>query len=145
MHRKARHLRLLSQFWRFIASHTRRLVLLSWWDLSPLLPPPPWYLLYQMMYNVVHRGKSGPRYTKFCILKIPRKAGSKTPTIMSKNSKKSVKKCLYEILGVDRDVDDDAVKKAYRKMALQWHPGNTTNRTTTDRGWLPLDPNRSHV
>ena len=105
----------------------------------------PLNLLYQMMYNVVHRGKSGPRYTKFCILKIPRKAGSKTPTIMSKNSKKSVKKCLYEILGVDRDVDDDAVKKAYRKMALQWHPGNTTNRTTTGRGWLLLDPNRSHV
>lgn len=31
--------------------------------------------------------------------------------------------CLYEILGVDRDADDDALKRAYRKQALIWHPG----------------------
>ncbi|MDZ4804211.1 MAG: molecular chaperone DnaJ [Candidatus Eisenbacteria bacterium] len=28
----------------------------------------------------------------------------------------------YEILGIGRDADDDAIKKAYRKLALQWHP-----------------------
>jgi molecular chaperone DnaJ len=28
----------------------------------------------------------------------------------------------YEILGVDRGADADAVKKAYRKLALQYHP-----------------------
>src|SRR5688572_19481450 len=28
----------------------------------------------------------------------------------------------YEILGVDRGADADAVKKAYRKLALQFHP-----------------------
>jgi molecular chaperone DnaJ len=28
----------------------------------------------------------------------------------------------YEILGVTRDADPDAVKKAYRKLALQFHP-----------------------
>jgi hypothetical protein len=32
-------------------------------------------------------------------------------------------RCLYEVLGVERDADDDAIKKAYRKMALVWHPG----------------------
>ena len=33
----------LSQSWHFIASHhpPTSLILLSWWDLSPLLPPPP--------------------------------------------------------------------------------------------------------
>lgn len=32
-------------------------------------------------------------------------------------------RCLYEILGVERDADDDALKKAYRQQALIWHPG----------------------
>ena len=28
----------------------------------------------------------------------------------------------YEVLGVPRDADAEAIKKAYRKAALQWHP-----------------------
>jgi hypothetical protein len=32
-------------------------------------------------------------------------------------------KCLYEILDVSREADEDAIKKAYRKQALTWHPG----------------------
>jgi preprotein translocase subunit Sec63 len=28
----------------------------------------------------------------------------------------------YEILGVDRSADADAIKRAYRKLALQYHP-----------------------
>ena len=35
-------------------------------------------------------------------------------------------RCLYEVLEVDKDAEDDAVKKAYRRMALQWHPGAVT-------------------
>lgn len=31
-------------------------------------------------------------------------------------------KDYYKILGVERDADDDALKKAYRKLALRWHP-----------------------
>ncbi|KAJ8338975.1 hypothetical protein SKAU_G00357610 [Synaphobranchus kaupii] len=31
-------------------------------------------------------------------------------------------KCHYEALGVKRDATDDDLKKAYRKLALKWHP-----------------------
>ncbi|KAJ1939124.1 Molecular chaperone (DnaJ super) [Linderina macrospora] len=31
-------------------------------------------------------------------------------------------KDYYAILGVSKDADDDALKKAYRKQALKWHP-----------------------
>ena len=31
-------------------------------------------------------------------------------------------KDYYAILGVPKDADDAALKKAYRKMALKWHP-----------------------
>ena len=32
-------------------------------------------------------------------------------------------RCLYAVLGVERDADDGAIKVAYRKAALTWHPG----------------------
>jgi DnaJ family protein B protein 4 len=31
-------------------------------------------------------------------------------------------KSYYDILGVPKDAGDDALKKAYRKLALLWHP-----------------------
>lgn len=37
--------------------------------------------------------------------------------------KRDIMKCLYEVLGVERDVEDAALRKSYRLLALKWHPG----------------------
>lgn len=45
----------------------------------------------------------------------------------------SVPRCHYEVLGIDRDADTATIKKAHRKLALQYHPDKNTHSQQDDR------------
>src|SRR5262245_49530748 len=40
---------------------------------------------------------------------------------------------LYQVLGVPRDADEDAIKKAFRKLAMKYHPDKNPGKANEQR------------
>jgi len=37
--------------------------------------------------------------------------------------------CHYDVLGLKRDASDEDIKRAYRRLALFWHPVSQAQKT----------------
>jgi molecular chaperone DnaJ len=44
----------------------------------------------------------------------------------------TTKRCYYEVLGVAKDADEETLKKAYRKLAMQYHPDRNPGDAEAD-------------
>ena len=54
-------------------------------------------------------------------------------------------KDYYEVLGVDRSATDDEIKKAYRKLAVQYHPDKNPGDKEAEEKFKQISAAPAHV
>src|SRR6266700_2846470 len=49
------------------------------------------------------------------------------------------KRCYYEVLEVERTADDGALKTAFRKLAMKWHPDRNPGDKTSEQRFKEIN------